>query len=243
MTTALSGNMDDLAQLLEQDHLRWQETIGELYHSMPRLVAAASRLEMGQHLIELGSVAVGVSFPEGRKQSCLRQVALLYYRWRPHLSPPPQFRGEGNILPHPASVVSAATAYRTLGPTDLIGTYSVCTRRVFRETRQFFGNPVAPPELILFYTEGKKVLAVDEELGRAQAAPSLDHCFQQWIHSCQIHVRFNTLMGPWYPGGQSNGRLTCHEFEPSTTEETPYRGAMHVKSAESSSVLHVGVVW
>ncbi|GFX60031.1 hypothetical protein TNCV_4557121 [Trichonephila clavipes] len=35
--------------------------------------------------------------------------------------------------------------------------------------------------------------------------------------------------------------LACHEFEPSTTENPPYRGAMHVKSIESSNVLPL--VW
>ncbi|GFU99882.1 uncharacterized protein TNCV_1257311 [Trichonephila clavipes] len=74
---------------------------------------------------------------QGGNESCqsLRQVGLLYDRWRHHLSPPPQFRygsgGEGNILQPPAPVVSAATAHKTFGPTDLTSTYSVCTRRVF----------------------------------------------------------------------------------------------------------------
>ncbi|GFV39493.1 uncharacterized protein TNCV_4338571 [Trichonephila clavipes] len=62
-------------------------------------------------------------------------VPSLPLRWRHHLSPSPQFRhgsrGEGNILQHPAPGVSAATAYKTFGPTDLTSTYSVCTRRVF----------------------------------------------------------------------------------------------------------------
>ncbi|GFT17416.1 hypothetical protein TNCV_4806801 [Trichonephila clavipes] len=31
--------------------------------------------------------------------------------------------------------------------------------------------------------------------------------------------------------------LMCHEFEPSTTEDPPYRGTMHVKSVESSNIL------
>ncbi|GFU65788.1 hypothetical protein TNCV_5059221 [Trichonephila clavipes] len=31
--------------------------------------------------------------------------------------------------------------------------------------------------------------------------------------------------------------LACHEFEPSTTKDPPCRGAMHVKSVESSNVL------
>ncbi|GFY04429.1 uncharacterized protein TNCV_4415171 [Trichonephila clavipes] len=30
---------------------------------------------------------------------------------------------------------------------------------------------------------------------------------------------------------------TCHEFEPNTAEDPPCRGAMHVKSVESSNVL------
>ncbi|GFT79833.1 uncharacterized protein TNCV_4597581 [Trichonephila clavipes] len=49
--------------------------------------------------------------------------------------PPPQFRhrtgGEGNILPLSTPVVSAVTAHKTFGPTNLTNTYSVCTRRVF----------------------------------------------------------------------------------------------------------------
>ncbi|GFW17174.1 uncharacterized protein TNCV_2762971 [Trichonephila clavipes] len=66
----------------------------------------------------------------------VRQVGLLYDRWRHHLSPPPQFsrhgtRGEGNILQPPALVVSATVAHKTFRPTDLTSTYSVCTRRVF----------------------------------------------------------------------------------------------------------------
>ncbi|GFV35457.1 hypothetical protein TNCV_3204891 [Trichonephila clavipes] len=54
---------------------------------------------------------------------------------RHHQSPLPQFMpgtdGEGNILQLPALVVSAATAHKTFGPTDLKSTYSVCTRSVF----------------------------------------------------------------------------------------------------------------
>ncbi|GFV22065.1 uncharacterized protein TNCV_4527501 [Trichonephila clavipes] len=65
----------------------------------------------------------------------VRQVRLLYDRWRHHRSPPPQFRhrtgGEGNIHQPPALVVSAATAHKTFGPTDLTSTYAVCIRRVF----------------------------------------------------------------------------------------------------------------
>ncbi|PRD25414.1 UNVERIFIED_CONTAM: hypothetical protein NCL1_41002 [Trichonephila clavipes] len=63
----------------------------------------------------------------------VRQVGLLYDRWRHHLSPPPQFRhglgGEGNIFQPSAPVVSAAIAHKTFGPSDLTSTYSVCTRR------------------------------------------------------------------------------------------------------------------
>ncbi|GFV42002.1 hypothetical protein TNCV_2838211 [Trichonephila clavipes] len=40
-------------------------------------------------------IGFGVSFPNGRKESCrsLRQVGLLHDRWRHQLYPPPQFRG------------------------------------------------------------------------------------------------------------------------------------------------------
>ncbi|GFU81022.1 hypothetical protein TNCV_1277671 [Trichonephila clavipes] len=47
---------------------------------------------------------------------------------------------------------------------------------------------------------------------------------------------------PRYPGGQGIGSwLACHEFESSTTKDPPCRGAMHVKSVESSNVLPL--VW
>ncbi|GFY31470.1 uncharacterized protein TNCV_4990291 [Trichonephila clavipes] len=76
--------------------------------------------------------------PEGKELMLpepVRQVGLLYDRWRRHLSPPPQFKygtgGEGTIPQPPALVVSATTAHKTFGPTDLTSTYSVCTRRVF----------------------------------------------------------------------------------------------------------------
>ncbi|GFT03976.1 uncharacterized protein TNCV_1731221 [Trichonephila clavipes] len=65
----------------------------------------------------------------------VRQVGLPYDRWRHHRPSPPQLRhgtgGEGNILQFPALVVSAATAHKTFGSTDLTSTYSVCTLRVF----------------------------------------------------------------------------------------------------------------
>ncbi|GFW91405.1 uncharacterized protein TNCV_3375711 [Trichonephila clavipes] len=65
----------------------------------------------------------------------VRQVGLPYGRWRHHRSPPPQFRHgtgwERNILQPPAIVVSAVTAHKTFGPSDLTSTYSVCSRRVF----------------------------------------------------------------------------------------------------------------
>ncbi|GFW95962.1 uncharacterized protein TNCV_4173891 [Trichonephila clavipes] len=73
----------------------------------------------------------------GRNESCqsLRQVEPPYDRWCHHLYPPLQFRhrteGEGNIIQPPATAVSAATAQKAFGPTDLTSTYSVCTRRVF----------------------------------------------------------------------------------------------------------------
>ncbi|GFX40088.1 uncharacterized protein TNCV_4317241 [Trichonephila clavipes] len=56
----------------------------------------------------------------------VRQVVLIYDRCRHHLSPPPQFRhgtgGEGNILQSSAPMVSAASAYKTFGPPDLMST-------------------------------------------------------------------------------------------------------------------------
>ncbi|GFX69853.1 uncharacterized protein TNCV_4392081 [Trichonephila clavipes] len=65
----------------------------------------------------------------------VKQVGLLYDRWRHPRSPPPQFRhrtgGKGNIHQPPAPVVSAATTHKTFGPTDLTSKYSLCTRRVF----------------------------------------------------------------------------------------------------------------
>ncbi|GFW45881.1 uncharacterized protein TNCV_4496001 [Trichonephila clavipes] len=72
----------------------------------------------------------------------VRQVGL-YDLWQHHRSSPPQFRhgtgGEGNILQPPALVVSAATAYKTFGPTDLTSMFSACTRMVFGgiESRPF----------------------------------------------------------------------------------------------------------
>ncbi|GFS57453.1 hypothetical protein TNCV_1401421 [Trichonephila clavipes] len=45
---------------------------------------------------------------------------------------PSQFNRRGKYSPVPcAPVVSATTAHKTFGPTDLTSTYSVCTRRVF----------------------------------------------------------------------------------------------------------------
>ncbi|GFW14837.1 uncharacterized protein TNCV_1563001 [Trichonephila clavipes] len=82
-------------------------------------------------------VLVAVSFPRRRNESCqsLSQIGLLYDRWRNHLSSPSQFRygtgGEGSIAQPPVLVVSAATAHKTVRPTDLTSTYSMCTWRVF----------------------------------------------------------------------------------------------------------------
>ncbi|GFV93477.1 hypothetical protein TNCV_1987911 [Trichonephila clavipes] len=71
---------------------------------------------------------------EGMLPEPVRQVGFLYDRWRHHLSPPPQFRhgtgGEGNILQSSAPVVSAATAHKSFGTTDLTSTYCMYTRRV-----------------------------------------------------------------------------------------------------------------
>ncbi|GFS51504.1 hypothetical protein TNCV_549481 [Trichonephila clavipes] len=48
-----------------------------------------------------------------------------------------------------------------------------------------------------------------------------------------------TAKCPWLPSGQGIGsRLACHVFEPSIRpKDPPCRGAMHVKSVESSNVL------
>ncbi|GFT12522.1 hypothetical protein TNCV_5093291 [Trichonephila clavipes] len=63
----------------------------------------------------------------------VRQIGLLCDRGRHHQFPPPQFR-QGTGGKHPqalALVVSAATAHKTFGPTDLTSMYSVGTRKVF----------------------------------------------------------------------------------------------------------------
>ncbi|GFW75072.1 uncharacterized protein TNCV_447771 [Trichonephila clavipes] len=81
---------------------------------------------------------------KGRNESCqcLRQVGLLYDRWRHHLSPPPQFRygtgREGNILQ------PSAPAVKTFGPTDSTSTNSVCTRRLSQVTYSQFGLAIHP---------------------------------------------------------------------------------------------------
>ncbi|GFW70035.1 uncharacterized protein TNCV_1404881 [Trichonephila clavipes] len=93
-------------------------------------------LKTGQFLGH--KVVVVVSFPEGKEGMLpepVRQIGLLDDRWRHHRSPPPQFKhgtgGEGNVIQPSVLVVSAATTHNTFEPTDLTGTNSVCTRRVF----------------------------------------------------------------------------------------------------------------
>ncbi|GFV69134.1 hypothetical protein TNCV_4490821 [Trichonephila clavipes] len=77
----------------------------------------------------------GVSFPKRGKESfqSLKQFRLLHDGWQYHLFPPPQFRhgtgGQGNIIQHPAPVVSAATTRETFGPAYLTSTYFLCTRK------------------------------------------------------------------------------------------------------------------
>ncbi|GFU19118.1 hypothetical protein TNCV_4397191 [Trichonephila clavipes] len=65
-----------------------------------------------------------------------------------------------------------------------------------------------------------------------------------------FHSRRETITGesptsflwPRKPSGQGIGSwLACHEFELSTTKDLPCRGAMHVKSVESSNVFPL--VW
>ncbi|GFW63116.1 uncharacterized protein TNCV_4454641 [Trichonephila clavipes] len=96
-------------------------------------LSSALALSTMQVIVRFSSVRF---LKEGRNvaRACETQVGLLYDRWRHHRSPPPQFRhgtgGEGSVLQPPALVVSAATAQKTCGPTDLTSTYSVCTQRV-----------------------------------------------------------------------------------------------------------------
>ncbi|GFU08972.1 uncharacterized protein TNCV_1318471 [Trichonephila clavipes] len=67
----------------------------------------------------------------------VRQVGLLYDRWRHHRSQPPQFRhgtgGEGNVLQPPALVVSAETTHKTFRPTDSTSMHSICTGGAVQE--------------------------------------------------------------------------------------------------------------
>ncbi|GFV55785.1 uncharacterized protein TNCV_1509261 [Trichonephila clavipes] len=95
---------------------------------------------------------------------CGVDVGLLYDRWRHHLSPPLQFRhgtgGEGNILQTPVLVVSAPTAHKIFGPTDLMSTYSVCTRRVFGGSEPRPSGLDCAPEVydpILYWQEQKTI--------------------------------------------------------------------------------------
>ncbi|GFW72524.1 hypothetical protein TNCV_3797521 [Trichonephila clavipes] len=54
-------------------------------------------------------------------------------------------------------------------------------------------------------------------------------------------IERNVLCDPtlcWEASGQGIGSWqACHEFEPSTTKDSPCRASMHVKFVESSNVL------
>ncbi|GFY05391.1 uncharacterized protein TNCV_960871 [Trichonephila clavipes] len=59
--------------------------------------------------------------------------------------------------------------------------------------------------------------------------------------ACNKDYDFRKNAWPRKPSGQSiRSRVACHEFESSTTRDPPCRGAMHVKSVESSNVLRLG---
>ncbi|GFX12414.1 hypothetical protein TNCV_1036011 [Trichonephila clavipes] len=52
-----------------------------------------------------------------------------------------------------------------------------------------------------------------------------------------------TQTGLWWPSGQGIGSWqACHDFDPSTTEEPPCKGAMHVKFVDSLNVLPCGIL-
>ncbi|GFU41602.1 hypothetical protein TNCV_2793051 [Trichonephila clavipes] len=69
-----------------------------------------------------GRVPNGGGMRERILPEAVRQVGLLYDRWRHHLSPPPHFTPgtgrEGSILQPPALVISSVTTHKTFGPTD-----------------------------------------------------------------------------------------------------------------------------
>ncbi|GFV95239.1 hypothetical protein TNCV_1293571 [Trichonephila clavipes] len=77
------------------------------------------------------SFGFGLEHHTGDSTNKLGEIPRRDDRWRHQRSPPPQFKhrtdGKGNILQSPALVIKP----KTLGPTDLTSTYSVCTRRVF----------------------------------------------------------------------------------------------------------------
>ncbi|GFV35696.1 uncharacterized protein TNCV_1893061 [Trichonephila clavipes] len=95
----------------------------------------------------------------------VKQVGLLYDRWRHHRSPSPQFMHgtgrQGNILQPPALVVSTASAHKTLEHPDLMSMCSVCIRRAFGETRPYGLEsevlrtwlPTAPKNLVVSIDE------------------------------------------------------------------------------------------
>ncbi|GFS74811.1 uncharacterized protein TNCV_1395131 [Trichonephila clavipes] len=115
----------------------------------------------------------------------VRQVRLLYDRWRLHRFPPPQFRHEtgreGNILQPPALVVSAATAHKTFGPTDLMSTYSVCTRRVFG------GTGIEPRASGMESDPLTTKLHVDENALKA-------HIIDEFLEKEDIHTQYGIVL-------------------------------------------------
>ncbi|GFU68645.1 hypothetical protein TNCV_4982511 [Trichonephila clavipes] len=79
---------------------------------------------------------VGIERHTGDSTNSLFEIPRRDDRWRHHLYTLPQFRlgteGEGNTLQF---LCTRDSAHKTFGPTDLINTYFVCTRRVFGDIR------------------------------------------------------------------------------------------------------------
>ncbi|GFV05174.1 hypothetical protein TNCV_223871 [Trichonephila clavipes] len=65
-----------------------------------------------------------------------------------------------------------------------------------------------------------------------------DRAFYSPHHNNARALRSQKVLGLRQPSDQGIGLwLAGHEFEPNTTKDPPCRGAMHVKSVESSNVL------
>ncbi|GFV92313.1 uncharacterized protein TNCV_3949231 [Trichonephila clavipes] len=79
-----------------------------------------------------------------------------------------------------------------------------------------------------------KVKAKTANLLKMVAPNESQHCFERWKTSTQSGRGSQVAK-------VSDHDWPCHEFEPSTTKESPCRGVIHVKFVESSNVLPL--VW